>query len=151
MAVTPFVAVQWQPLDLIDETKMDDMANAISWVQNNTPRARAEVAGGGVREQNLRIAAGRVQFPRAPNKHEAAESVNFGGFFNTGCRPLITTGIQSKLQQNIGCTFQGFDDKQIVDHRGMRINIEILEQAGKSNSKNKIQRTFQVHWIAMGW
>lgn len=151
MAITPFVGVQWQPLDLIDEAKMDDMSNAIQFVHDNTPRVKVGVGSGAARSQGVKIAAGRVTFARNANKSEASASVDFGNFFSSGCIPLITTGVQSKVQQNIFCTFQGWNDRQAPDQRGMLINIEIGEQAGKSQSKNKIQRSFQVHWMAMGW
>lgn len=151
MAVSPFVGVQWQPLDLIDETKMDDMANGIQFVHDNTPRVKVGIGSSYARAQGVKIAAGKVTIPKNNKKHEHSEPVDFGNFFSTGSIPNVTTGIQSKRQQNIFVTFQGMNERQAPDHNGMRINIEIGEQAGKSNSKNKIQSTFAVHWMAMSW
>ena len=155
MAIAPFVGVQWQPLDLIDESKMDDMSNAIKFVHDHTPRARVDVVGVGARTQNLKIAAGRVTIPRDPKKDQHTVSVDFAGFFSAGCAPIITTGVQSKNQQDIFATFNGWNDKQQPDHRGCQIQIEIGgdEGGGKAGKKKqgKIRNTFQVHWMAMGY
>ena len=150
MAVSPFVGVQWQPLDLLDQSKMDAMANGIQYVHDNTPRARVGVGSGAARDQQVKIAAGRVQIPRKPKDDNHTEPVWFGNFFSGGCAPLVTLGVQSRLQRNIYTTFEGID-KQAPDQRGMRINVEVGETAGKANDKDKIRRTFQVHWMAMGW
>lgn len=150
MAVSPFVGVQWQPLDLLDQSKMDAMANGIQYVHDNTPRARVGVGSGAARDQQVKIAAGRVQIPRNTKKDSHTEPVWFGNFFSSGCAPLVTLGVQSKMQNNIYAVFEGID-KQAPDQRGMRITIEIGETAGKANEKDKIRRSFQVHWIAMGW
>ena len=154
MAVAPFVGVQWQPLDLIDESKMDDMSNAIQFVHDNTPRARMQIPGAGGRTQGLKIAGGRVTIPRNGKKDQHVEPVDFAGFFTAGCQPIVTLGCQSKNQQDIFHTFYGLDRTQ-VDHRGMNISIEVggEEGGGKKGKKKqgKIRNTFQVHWIALGY
>src|SRR5690349_8715659 len=129
MAIAPFVGVQWQPLDLIDESKMDDMSNAIQFVHDNTPRARVEVPGAGGRTQGLRIAGGRVTIPRNGKKDQHVEGVLFAGFFTGGCSPIVTLGVQSKNQQDIFHTFYGLD-AAAVDHRGMNISIEVGGEEG---------------------
>lgn len=147
MAVSPFVATQWQPLDLLEETKMDDMANGIQFVHDNTPRARFNVGSSYSRAQGIKIASGRVTIPRNMKKDQDSVTVNFGNFFTAGCSPLVTTGIMSPVQNNIYCTFRGLTRLE-PDHNGMRIEIEIGD---KDKEKSKIRRSFAVHWQAMGW
>jgi len=147
MAVTPFVATQWQPLDLLDESKMDDMSNGIQFVHDNTPRARFNVGSQYSRAQGIKIASGRKTIPRNMKKDQDTVSVNFGNFFTQGCSPLVTTGVMSPMQTNIFVTFRGLSRLE-PDHNGMHIEIEIGE---KDKVKSKIRRTFAVHWMAMGW
>lgn len=148
MAVTPFVATQWQPLDLLEESKMDDMANGIQFVHDNTPRARFNVGSSYSRAQGVKIASGRVSVPRDMKKDRDTKTVNFGNFFTAGCSPLVTTGIMSPQQANIFCVFRGLTRVE-PDHNGMVIEIQIGETANKAVPK--IRRSFAVHWIAMGW
>ena len=152
MAFTPFVGVSWHPLDLIDESKMDDMSNNIQYIHNNTPRASVALPGAdsGARAENIKIVAGRALIPKKGGANTHTESVGFRGEFSSNCAPIITTGIQSKNQQNIYVTFTGHNGNR-PDANGLKIHVEIGEQAGASASKNKITSGFQVHWIAMGF
>lgn len=147
MAVSPFVATQWQPLDLLDESKMDDMANGIQYVHDNTPRARFNVGSAYGRSQGIKIASGRKSIPRNMKKYQDSVTVNFGNFFTAGCSPLVTTGVMSPMQSNIFATFRGLSRVE-PDHNGMVLEIEIGQ---KEAAKPKIRRSFAVHWIAMGW
>lgn len=147
MAISEFVGTTWQPLDLIDETKMDDMANGIQWVHDNTPRAKVDIGSGGARSIGVKIASGRVTVPRNMKKDADTVPARFGGFFSPGCSPTITTGIASPMQTNIFVTFRGLSRLQ-PDHNGMTIEIEVGEKDGE---KTKIRRSFQVHWIALGY
>jgi len=147
MAQTAFVGVQWQPLDLIDEAKMDDLANSVQWVHDNTPRAKYRQGHASSRTQGVKILSGKKQFPKMPKKDSHTYSINFGNFFSSGCRPMITTGVNSSTQNNIFVTFRGFKDV-MPDHNGMYLEIQVGEANGE---KSKINETMHIHYIAVGY
>lgn len=147
MAVTSFVGVQWQPLDIIDETKMRRMSDNIQYVHDNTPRTLWNAGKANARKQGIKIISGRGTIAKAPKKSNARVTVGFGNFFSPGCQPQITTGIMSPVQQNIFCTFRGRNRLE-PDHNGVILEIEIGE---KDKEKSRIARTFAVHYIAMGY
>lgn len=148
MAVTAFVGVQWQPLDLIDDNKMSQMANGIQHVYDNTPRAQYHTGSQYQRNQGIKIASGRVTIPKQVKKSADRKRVNFNGFFTAGCQPHITTGIMSPTQRNFWVIFEGITRLE-PDHNGFDIVIEVGEKPGKNN--DTIKNTFAVHWIGLGW
>lgn len=147
MTATPYRAVSWQPNELITEGKLDQLANNAQWLFENTPRANYR--GHGVRKADgIRIACGLIPMPA--NKTAAAEgSVYFGNFFNTGCRPIITTGLISPVQKQFFISINGLGNSNThPDNNGFQAHIRLNIQP---NHAQNITKTVYVTWQAMGY
>ena len=152
MAIQGYRALSFEPSDLLSDWAFDQLTSNIQALHDYTPRSlyTAGNQGGGVsREQNIKIASGRVIIPKQGKKNEASVGVRFRGFFTAGCQPNVALGINSRNQQNIYATFRGIPGTGLLpDHNGMQIDILIGEEDGE---KKKIVQPFYVHWTAMGY
>jgi hypothetical protein len=154
MAITGYRAITFEPSDLLSDWVLDQMNSNIQALHDYTPRAKYTATERGVstginREEQIKIASGRVLIPKQGKKNEASESVNFRGFFTNGCQPNVSLGVNSRQQQNIYCTFSGLPGHGLLpDHNGFTVHILIGEEDGE---KKKIARPFYVHWVAMGY
>jgi hypothetical protein len=135
-------------MDLLSDWGFDQLTSNIQALHDYTPRARYTAANI-AREEQVKIASGRIIIPKQGKKTEASAHVRFGGFFTAGCQPNISTGVNARAQNNIYCTFRGIPGSGLLpDHNGMQIDILIGEEDGE---KKKIAAPFYVHWTAMGY
>lgn len=150
MAIRGYRAITFEPLDLLSDYAMDQLTSNIQALHDYTPRASYTVATQNIRrEENVKLASGRVIIPKQGKKTEENAPVRFGGFFTPGCQPNVTLGINARAQQNIYAVFRGFQGTGLLpDHNGFQVHILIGEEKGE---KAKIAQPFYVHWHAMGY
>ncbi len=150
MAITGYRAITWEASDLLSDWAFDQLTSNIQALHDFTPRSRYTAAHQGIsREEQVKIASGRVIIPKQGKKNEASAAVRFGGFFTPGCQPNVSLGINARNQQNIYATFRGILGTGLLpDHNGFQIDILIGEEDGE---KKKIAAPFYVHWTAMGY
>jgi hypothetical protein len=141
-----FKAVNWTPNEMIGERKTDQMAENVDWLYRNTPRAIYTLPGGLVRNEGVKIAAGRVIIGKK-NKDTSSATVRFGNFFAARCEPIVTTGIVSDDQPRIFATISGIGQLQ-PDNRGFTVGVNI---AAEKKANDQINRSFYVTWQAMGY
>ena len=146
MPATPYRAINWTPNELVAEDKMDQLANNVQWLHDNTPRALYTLPSGLRRVEGVRIAGGRVMIHKRKSD-TASVAVRFGNFFSNNCEPIITTGIVTQGQRKIFCVINGIGQLQ-PDHRGFEAHVEIAADAKKND---KIARSFFVTWQALGY
>lgn len=149
MASTPYRAVSWEPLDLVGDDKMDQLANNIQYVYENTPRIKYTTPEGIRRFEGIKIASGRVVIPKKPKSDAASIAVRFGNFFSPGCEPNVTTGLNLPVHIPVTVSFRGFEGTGLIpDHNGFQINVKVNES---KKDKDNISRSFLVHWSAQGY
>ena len=142
-----YTAIHWEPLDLLSAESMNRMSANIQAIHNFMPRARW-TAPGGHRDVGVKILSGRHLIPRKKG-NESTATVRFGGFFSGGCQPNITTGINSRMQQNVYCTFSGTEGSGLTPNNdGFVLHVQIAKEDGE---KKKIARNIWIHWQAMGY
>lgn len=144
MSATPYRPISWNPQDVLDESKMDQIANNSQWLFENKPSVLYS-AFGVRRTTGLKIMCGITTFPYQPTSGIETQPVYFSNFFSVGCRPIVTTGVVS-FQSNVRVIHNGFG-VMWPDHRGM----EIVVDAQAPDGGHRIQRTLYVTWIAMGY
>lgn len=140
-----FKVVSWSPLEPITDEKLDAMVSNDNWLRDNM--MVGQYKGHGVtKTTGLRVATGLVTI--APSKsNQRVANVNFGNFFSTSCRPIITTGIVSGSQRMIFATIDGPGSALHPTRDGFQIHV-FVDSLSKTR---KITRTFYVSWTAVGW
>lgn len=143
MSATPFRPISWAPLELVTEDKLDQIANNAQWLFENDVRGTYS-AQGVRRAEGIKIMGSIVTFPASADGVQT-KSIYFNNFFSTGCKPVVTTGVVSfQLRTFIITSGLGV---MFPDYRGFDITCLCLDSANKS----RIERTFYVQWIAMGY
>ena len=145
--VTIFRAVSWTPNEVVQEQKMDQLAENADWLYRHTPRAVYTLPGGIKREQHLKLASGRALISRRPKTDTATIAVSFNNFFSINCEPIVTTGIVAEHQVRIFCVINGIGRLQ-PDHNGFNVTINIAAEKKKNDN---IARSFYITWSAMGY
>lgn len=97
MSATPYRVVSWQPLDLITTDNVGQMSNNEQWLYENTPRSWY-TAFGVNQTEGVRIVAGTALIT-ARKADSGSKAVYFGNQFTSGCRPIVTTGINSSIRR----------------------------------------------------
>ena len=143
MAATPFRPISWNENDLISPDKMGQLANNAQWLFENKPNVNYN-AHSVRRTIGVKIMCGITTFTTSVYGSQT-RPVYFSNFFSTGSKPIVTTGIVS-FQRKIHVIHNGFG-VMFPDHRGM----EIIVECSDANNKRRIERTFWVTWMAMGY
>ena len=126
---------------------MDQLANNVQWLFENTPRAMYTLPSGLRRVEGVRMSAGRVLIPRRTKSDTASATVRFGNFFSSSCEPIITTGIVTTHQRKIFVIINGIG-RLNPDHTGFQVEVEV---AAEGKKKDKIANSFYVTWQALGY
>jgi len=148
MAAEPYRAVNWSPNEVIGEDKMDQMSANMNWLRDNTPRAVYTLPSGLRRVEGVRIASGRVMIA-ARKSDDGSATVQFNNFFSARCQPNITTGIVAAgIPNRVFCFINGIGDVLAPDERGFQVWVNI---ASESKKTDRINKSFYVHWQAMGY
>jgi hypothetical protein len=142
MTATPYKPVSWSPKELISSDKMAQLANNSQWLFENTPRSNYN-AYGVSRATGVKLAAG-IQIFGASKANNQTRPVYFNNFFSAACHPVVTTGVISFQRR----TFVIMNGLGVLhpDQRGFEITVEC-----DSTTANKIERSFYVTWMAMGF
>lgn len=143
MAVIPYKKINWNPNDLITDTKMDTVNSNIEYLYQNMPRARYSAYGIN-RTEGVKIMSGLTGFA-GRNAASGGANVNFGNFFAAGSHPVITTGVLGDYAFHIHVTYRGLGVFH-PDHRGFYIQI----YNNPPTANKTIKKTMYVSWIAMG-
>lgn len=146
MAATAFNPISWSPSENITDEKMQQYADNLQWVYDNTPRALYTNPSGLKKPTGVRIVAGKALIT-ARNAQTASVRVQFGNAFSNGCFPIITTGINNTFQDRVFSRFQGIGQVQ-PNHTGFQLFIEIPSY---TKTKEIIKNNFYVHWTAIGY
>lgn len=145
MPSLPYKVISWNPFELITEDKMNQDAYNVHWLYENTPRV-IYTSPSVNRTVGIKIACGRVEFQK--KKTDIAEvNVSFGGYFSTGCMPVVTTGTVTNGQHKIWVALSGHTQLH-PNENGFRIKIEV---AAVHKKQDQILKPFWVHWMAMGY
>lgn len=148
MTAKPYRAINFTAEDLIGDDKMEQLANNIQWLYENTARTTYMLPSGLHRTENIRLAAGRGIINANTKSDGARIAVNFGNLFSQGCDPLVTTGINSSFQTRVFCVINGLGTRISPDYRGFNIYVNI---AAESKKNDRIKKGFYVNWMAMGY
>ena len=143
MAATPYRPLSWAPNEVMTEAKMDQIANNSQWLFENKPNVNYN-AHGVRRVIGVKIMCGVTTIPYTLTGIQTVAAY-FGNFFSVGCRPIVTTGVVS-FQRRMHIITNGFG-VMFPDHRGM----EIVAECYAPDGGRRIQNTFWVNWMAMGY
>lgn len=138
--------VNWMPNDDITLSKMVDMVNNTKTVANTMITGRYARTATPV-EKGLKIISGRITVP-AKSDIVHQERVDTSAYFSVGCLPLVVTGVNSNKERRVDVTVQGISDIHPT-HEGFNLHIYVTN--GTAANKKKIEATFYVDWIAIGY
>jgi hypothetical protein len=145
MAVGSYTPVSWQPDELITEYKMDTIGQNMEYLNERSIKGLYNAHNANVRS-NLKIAAG-VSTIEPDANGVTGKNVYFGGFFTTGCRPIVVGNIVSDSVRRVHLSQVGLGGLW-PDHNGMRFIIRVDEY---NTDNNAITKAIFVNWIAMGY
>lgn len=145
MGATPYKAVTWGD-EPIYKDKLNQMTNNEQWLFENAPVVNYNTYGI-KRNAGLKIMAGIAVVPAA-KAASASATVNFGTFFSSGCKPVITVGTQpTGAQGRFHVSIKGIDG-YYPDHRGA---VFIAAPDSTNTKLNVMSARVYVHFIAIGW
>ena len=145
MASTEFVAVTWQPTQLIDEDSLDQISNNLIFLRNQMVDGKYMQLNSGVTDTGIKLLCGRgLIAPR--NSDSATLRINFASMFTAGTNPVITTSITSSNKVKIFHVINGIGTFH-PNHLGFEAKVNLYYDSTK---KDKIKNTLCINWIAMG-
>lgn len=145
MTATPYKPVSWNDRSLSTE-RLQQMANNDQWLFENSPRIRYS-ANNITRDSGLKVIAGKTAYAAQPTLDYTNVEVYFGSFFTVGCRPSVSTTVETSLSGNRKfASIRGFGGQE-VDYRGFIAHVTAHETV---NHPWGISGGW-VHWIAIGY
>lgn len=145
MASTVFKVVSWSPNDPITDDKLGAMIDNDTYLRDNMVRARYN-ANGVIKTTGVKIASGLALISSGKSA-QFTRNVTFGSYFQTGCRPIITTGTVAGSQRQIWVTVDGPGSLLLPTRDGFQVHV-FVNSASKTK---KIARNFYVAWHALGY
>lgn len=145
MASTEFVAVTWQPNQLLDEDTLDTISNNLIYLNNKMINSKYTQLNGGISDSGIKLLCGRALI--TPQSGDTANiRVNFASIFTAGTNPVVTTSITSANKVKVFHIINGIGQLH-PNHIGFdcKVNLDY-----DSKKKDKIKSTMCVNWIAMG-
>lgn len=146
MTATPYVAMDFAPNTLVEETVLDRLVNNVQWIYENKPTAKWSNPDGTERTEGVKLLGGKLLMP-ITKAIDAGGVVRFNEFFNLGCAPVITTTLISSFERRIHHTIAGIGQLQ-PDETGFNVYFG-MDQRGKK--KVTFTGVFALSWIAMGF
>jgi hypothetical protein len=123
---------------------MQQMADNVQYVFENTPRMRYNYSGAAKNGQ-LRILAGTLMFPATKNTTQY-QNAYFGNFFSAGCKPIITTSLAVPAAYNH--SIRNLSGVALPDHRGFRAYVW---NGGYDTKNRRLSKASRVLYIAVGY
>lgn len=143
--MSEFKVVSWAPLEPITDEKLDAMVSNDNWLRENM--LSGQYKGHGVsKTTGVKIVSGLVMMP-AGKANQVTKNVNFGNFFSTSCRPIVTTGIVSSFHRMIFATIDGPGSALHPTNQGFQVHVYV----DSTSKTKKISRSFYVSWLAIGF
>lgn len=143
MATTPYSPVSWGP-GPIEAEKLQKMAQNDQWLFENTARM-LYLSSGIKKTDGLKIASGKALYGSRPTTNWTFVDIQFGGFFSTGCSPVVVATPHSRGAHAFYATsIRGITGGDSIDHRGFRAYA--LCWPG-----TKVLAPGLINWIAVGW
>jgi hypothetical protein len=146
MASTQFVAVGWQPNQLLDEDSLDALSNNLIYLRDEMVDGTYTNLNGAVVSTGLKLLCGRAIITGGRNTDTATIRVNFASVFTAGTNPVVTTSITSANKVQVFSVINGIGQFH-PDHQGFECKVQLDYDSKK---KDKIKSQLCVNWIAMG-
>jgi hypothetical protein len=126
---------------------MNQLANNVQYVYENTPRFYYN-SYGIKKTAGIKIMAGVATISPA-NVLWRSSRVEFGSFFTVGCRPVVVLGRTPSGTKYRHHTLVKGIGTYLPDHRGIELHAG-ADYYGTS-TKNVVDQTQYIHWLAIGW
>lgn len=146
MAITEWKTISWLPDDDITADKLNQMISNDELMHNNSVFGRY-AANNVSLDQNIRIMAGIATMAAQVKGYSSSQSINFSGFFSSGCAPIVTTGVYSTSQRYLMATVQGPGTLAQPNNIGFKITTGVWDSVAK---KRNIKGCL-VGWTAVGY
>lgn len=147
MAATAFSAVSWTASEVLTLDKMQQFADNVQWLRDNTPTAMYTLPSGVKRSTGVKLVAGRA-LVTARAEDNAMVAVNFGNTFSVGCLPIVTIGIVNDFATKMYNRVSGPGDLLSPTHTGFQIYVMVANDQAKND---KIKKNMYVHYQAVGY
>src|SRR6478735_3056089 len=92
MASSEFVAVTWNPQQLLDEDTLDQINNNILYLKDQSVDGLYMGPYGGLVSNGIKLLCGRKTIP-ARDSDQASAQVGFASIFTPNIEPIVTTSI----------------------------------------------------------
>jgi hypothetical protein len=148
MASTDYVAVSWNPGQLVDEDTLDQMNNNITYLKNQMIDGKYTQLNGGLVDINLKMLCGR-NIITARKSATATITVNFASMFSSTCTPIVTTSLVSPSQDRIFTIVNGIGQLHPSNH-GFQVTVDAALTTG-ADTGGTIAKDLYINWIAMGF
>jgi hypothetical protein len=147
MASTEFVAVTWNPQQLVDQDTLAQLNNNLIYLRDNMVDGSYEhVNGSGVVPTGIKILCGRKVVPPRDDDNATA-TVTFSRMFTPGTTPVVT--VTPCIPGSLANLTWGIDGigTDHPTHQGFRIRTRVQANLAKND---KISKPVYFNWIAMG-
>lgn len=144
MAASPYRQTSFNDKSLTVD-KLNQLANNDQWLFENSPRMRYNYLNTVVRDNGLKIIAGKTPWGTTPG--DALEvAVYFGSFFTASCRPIVNVTVETTGGwQRKYAIIRGLGGE--VDYRGFIAHMATHERWVANN----IEAPGWFHWTAVGF
>ncbi len=82
--------------ELLTSTKLKQMAANDQWLFENMLRVRYYITNGVVRDNGVKMIAGKSTIPGVGGRDYQYYNVSFNNFFTVGCKPIVTATLESQ-------------------------------------------------------
>lgn len=141
-----FIAVNWNPNQVLDEASLDQINANTVWLRNNMVRGLVDSS---VQvDYGVKIFAGKAPF-NFPSPG-AWMNVDFPSWFTNGCQPVVTASVHSSMGYNEwGIRLTGKGANTAPDHTGFAVAI-VQGSPGREATSGMILSGV-LNYIAIGW
>lgn len=147
MASSEFVAVTWNPQQLLDEDTLDQINNNILFLKEQSVDGTYMHLDGGIVSTGIKVLCGRKTIP-ARDSDQASATIGFATMFSPTCTPIVTTSIVAPgIRALLTHVIDGIGTDHPT-HQGFQVRIR---QNGASKKNDKINKPIYLNWIAMGY
>jgi|SRR6478609_6213265 len=147
MANNAFVAVTWNPQQLIDEDTLDQINNNLLFLRNQMIDGSYMHLNNGVTNIGIKMLCGRKLI--APRDGDTATArVSFAKMFTPDSIPVITTSlVVPSGKVNIDHIINGIGQDH-PNHQGFEVKVNVTLNKKK---QDKLNKPVYLNWMAMGY
>lgn len=141
-----YKVVSWSPGEVVTAESLNALAGRDDWLKENAVTGKHTY--GTTRTTGVKLVNGLTTIAANTGNDRRTVRVNFGNFFSSGCRPVVTTSVTSTTQAQLFVNITGPGSIVAPTREGFDIQVIV---SGAYAAKNRKLKKCYVSWIAMGY